>query len=224
MKDLVILGTGGNAYDTLDIIDEINACEPTWKVIGFLDDARERGSQHLGIEILGAVRDAARLEGCYFVNAIGSDQSFQKRPAILASTGLRKERFATLVHPLAGVSPRACLGYGVCVNYGASIAGNVTVGDHVSIGPACVIGHDSVIGDWSMLAPASVVSGFVEVGPSCYIGAQAVIRQRVKVGTQALVGMGAVVLKDVAEDTVVVGNPARFLERVPAGSLSTKRA
>ena len=51
------------------------------------------------------------------------------------------DRFATLVHPSAGVSARARLGRGVCVNYGASVAGNVTIGDHASVGPGCVVGH-----------------------------------------------------------------------------------
>src|SRR5262249_40346184 len=160
-QPLVILGTGGNAYDLLDIIEAINAKTPTWDVVGFLDDAREQGSRHLGIEVLGTLRDATRLEGCLFVNAIGSDQSFRHRPLILAGTGLRTEQFATLVHPAAGVSSRARLGHGVCVNYGVSVAGNVTIGNHVSLGPGCIVGHDSVIEDGTMLAPGAVVSGFV---------------------------------------------------------------
>ena len=213
MKRLVILGTGGNAYDLLDIVEAINALTPTWEVAGFLDDKRERGSRYLGIEVLGTLREAVRQEGSVFVNAIGSDQSFRYRPEILAGTGLRREQFATLVHPAAGVSSRARLGHGVSVNYGVSVAGNVTIGDHVLLGPACVVGHDSVIEDFTMLAPASVVSGFVQVGVASYIGASAVLRQRVRVGARALIGMGAVVLKDVAEGTVVVGNPARPLER-----------
>src|SRR5262249_22778119 len=124
-----------------------------------------------------------------------------------AGTGLRREQFATLVHPAAGVSSRARLGHGVSINYGVSVAGNVTIGDHVSLGAACVVGHDSVIEAFTMLDPAPVVICLVHVGDA------AVRRQRVRVGARALIGMGAVVLKDVVEGTVVVGNPARPLER-----------
>jgi sugar O-acyltransferase (sialic acid O-acetyltransferase NeuD family) len=223
MRPLVILGTAGNAYDVLDVVEAINAREPTWQVEGFLDDSRAPGSPHLGLKVLGPLSSAARFEGCFFINAIGSDRSYRQRPQLVGGLGLRREQFATLVHPLASVSTRARLGCGACVGYGVSVAGNVSIGDHVWLGPASVVGHDSEIGEHSMLAPAACVSGFVQVGTACYIGARAVIRGRVSIGEKALVGMGAVVVRDVAAGTTVVGNPARLLERRAAAPLISAR-
>jgi sugar O-acyltransferase (sialic acid O-acetyltransferase NeuD family) len=216
-QTLVILGTGGSAYDILDIIEAINAITPTWRVAGFLDDTRPAGSQHLGIEILGRLRDAPRFAEHQFINVIGSDTSYRRRPEIVASTGLKADQFATLVHPAASVSARAQLGRGVYAAYGVSVAGGVVVGDHASLLPGCIVGHDSVIDDSALLAPGAVVSGFVHLGRACYIGAHSVIRQRLEVGERALVGMGAVVIRDVAAATTVVGNPARVLKKVAAG-------
>lgn len=210
---LVIIGLGGGAHDILDVVEAINRESPVWDVIGFLDDDREPGSRHLGVEVIGSLSEAGWLTGCLFINAIGSDRTFRSRPGIIARTGLPTDRFATLIHPQAAVSPRAHLARGVLVNAGASVAGNVSVGDQVSIGPGCVIGHDSVIQPFAMLAPRSVVSGFCHVGLASYVGAGAILRQKVVVGSEALVGMGAVVLHDVAARAVVVGNPARVLER-----------
>lgn len=218
MRPLVIVGTAGNAFDVLDVVDAINARQPTWNVVGFLDDSREPGSLHLGLEVLGPLSCAPRLGDCAFVNAIGSDRSYRKRPHLVASLGLHRERFATLVHPLASVSSRAQIGAGVCVHFGGSVAGGVSVGEHVWLGPGSVVGHDTVIGDHSMLAPGAIVSGFVSVGAACYVGSQAVIRGRVRIGEKALIGMGAVVLRDVSAGTIVVGNPARVLERCLGGS------
>ena len=212
-RRLIILGTGGNAHDILDIVEALNANRPTWNLVGFLDDVREPGSRFFGVEVLGRLGEASKFENCCFVNAIGSDLSYRRRPLIIEATGLRREQFATLVHPAAWVSPRARMGRDVCINAGASVAGNATIGDHASIGPTCVVGHDSVIEEYSMLAPGSIVSGFVRVGTASYIGAGAMIRQRVQVGSGALVGLGAVVVKDVVEDTVVIGNPAKVLQR-----------
>ena len=96
---LVILGTGEARFDLLDIVEAINSIEPTWDPIGFLDDSKPTGGQHLGLEILGRLRDAPKFTDCVFVNTIGSDKSFRERPAILASTGLSLDRFGTLVHP-----------------------------------------------------------------------------------------------------------------------------
>ncbi len=215
-RPLVILGTGGSAYDLLDIVEAINAVQPTptWKPIGFLDDARPAGTRHLGLEVLGTLRDASRFAECAFVNVIGSDKSFRHLPEILASTGLALDRFATLVHPASAVSSRARLGRGVVINPGVVIGGGVLIGDHVMLCPGCILGHESSIGDYSILAPGAVISGLVRLDPVCYVGATAVIRQKLRIGTRSLIGMGAVVVRDVEPGATLVGNPARPLRRV----------
>ena len=213
LQPLVILGTGGSAFDLLDIVEAINAIKPTWVPIGFLDDARPPGSQHLCLEVLGPLREALKFRECAFVNTIGSDKSYRRRPELLAATGLRVDRFATLLHPATSVSSRARLGHGVVVNPGVVIGGGVSIGDHVMLCPGCIVGHESSIGAYSILAPGAVISGLVDVEPSCYIGARAVIRQRLRIGTGALIGMGAVVVRDVPSESCVVGNPAQPLHR-----------
>jgi sugar O-acyltransferase (sialic acid O-acetyltransferase NeuD family) len=222
-RPLVIIGTGGSACDVMDIVDAINAGQPAWRLAGFLDDAHPAGSPHAGLTVLGGVADASRLvesesdlRDALFVNVIGSDKTFARRRIIVERTGLPLERFATLVHPLASVSPRAQLGRGVSVNYGVSIAGRVTIGNHVWLGPGSIVGHDTVIEDHALLAPGAVVSGHVLIGGSCYIGAGAHIRHQLVVGAAALVGMSAVVVKDVPPGAVVVGNPAGELTRSAA--------
>lgn len=212
---LVILGAGGTAHDALDVVEAINAAgpAPAWRPIGFLDDTREPGSRHLGLEILGRLADALRFGDCTFLNVIGSDRSFRRRPEILAATGLPAGRFATLVHPAASVSARAHLGRGVLVNHGVSVGGGAAIGDHATLCPGCVVGHDAAIGEYTILAPGAIVSGHVRLGRNCYIGAGAVVRQGLEVGDRALVGMGSVVVSEVAADRTVVGNPARPLER-----------
>jgi len=210
---IIILGTGGNAYDLLDTIEAINAVRSQWEIAGFLDDAHPPGAGFEGFRILGPLSEAPRFNDCSFINAIGSYANHRRRPEILTRTGLALERFATLVHPQAGVSRRAKLGRGVYVNYGSSIAGAVAIGDHVAISPGCIVGHDSVLEDYAIIAPGAVISGFVSVGRASYVGARAVIRQQLRVGTEALVGMGAVVTRDVPAGATVVGNPARLIER-----------
>ena len=217
MKQLVIMGTGGNAYDVLDVVEAMNARTPTWDVAGFLDDARPTGSEHAGLPVLGTISEARRwADRCWFVNAIGSDRSYLRRPDIIAAAGVPAEQYATLVHPLAAVSSRARLGRGVLVNGGVSVAGAVTVGDQVAIGPGSIVGHDSVIEAYSMLAPGAIISGFVHIGRCCYMGAGSTIKQRLVIGEGALVGMGAVVTRDVEAGTTVVGCPAR-----PIGAMTS---
>lgn len=213
-RPLIILGTGGNALDILDLVEAgPGSGAAPWRVAGFLDDARRVSEQVAGLPVLGRLGDARCLAetGAAFVNAIGSDASHRERLRIIAGTGLEPGHFATLVHAGAAVSPRAVLGPGTCIHHGASIGGNVVIGAHVTIGPGAIVGHDTAISDGAVLAPACVVSGFVRLGRSCYVGAGSALRQRIAVGDRALVGIGAVVLRDVPAGATVVGNPARTL-------------
>ncbi len=208
-RPLMIIGTGGSSYDLLDLVEAINAQQPTWEPIGFLDDERPIGSKHLELEIKGRLQDAPAFKSCSFISVIGSDRSFRRLPEILGSTGLPPERFATLVHPGASVSSRARLGRGVIVNPGVVVGGGVVIGDHSMLCPGSVVGHEAAIGDHSILAPGAIVSGLVHVEAVCYVGAGAVIRQKLRIGTRSLVGMGAVVVNDVEPGSTLVGNPAR---------------
>jgi len=212
-QPLIILGTGGGAHDVMDTVEAINALRPTWRIVGFLDDARPAGGIHLDLPVLGRLCDAVEFPGHRFINVIGSDRSYLRRPEILASTGLPPDRFATRVHPQASVSSRARLGHGVHVAFGASVGGGVVVGDQAALCPGCIIGHDTVVGDYAMVGPGAVVSGFVHLGRNTYVGAHAVIRQSLRVGERTLVGMGAVVIHETPKGSTVVGNPARALLR-----------
>jgi sugar O-acyltransferase (sialic acid O-acetyltransferase NeuD family) len=208
MHSVVVIGSGGNALDVMDVVDALNLAGRDWEVRGFLDDARAAGTTHVGLPVLGRIEDAGRYNDASFINAIGSDKTFRLRPAIVARTGLSRERFATLVHPTASVSKRALLGQGTCVNHGVSIGGGAVVGDHVYLGVGCIIGHDAVIEDYAVIAPGAIISGFTRIGQGSYIGAGAIIKQTKQVGAGAIVGMGAVVCKSVPAGAIWVGNPA----------------
>jgi sugar O-acyltransferase (sialic acid O-acetyltransferase NeuD family) len=76
--------------------------------------------------------------------------------------------------------------------------------------------HDCVIGDYVTFAPGVKCNGNVRIEDHVYIGAGAIIRQGkpdqpLVIGKGAIVGMGAVVTRDVPAGTTVVGNPAKAI-------------
>ena len=206
MRDVIILGTGGNCVD----IAEAVALRSDMRVIGYLDDdASRHGEEILGVKVLGALADAARFSDAYFVNGIGSPKSFRHKPSIIARTTMPLGRFATVVHPGAVVSASAELAAGVVVLGHATVCARAKVCEHSILLPQAVLSHDAILGAYGTMATAAVLSGNVTTGARCYLGARSGVREGVSIADDVLVGMGAVVLRDVAAGQTVVGCPAR---------------
>lgn len=214
MKNIVILGTGGNCIDILDTLLDINTAQDglVYECIGFLDDKPELQNQSFhGVKVLGPLEKAKELNNCSFVFGIGSISNFWKRRDILTKTRIEGERFETIIHPTASVSRMAVVGQGTVVFQNVTITSNATIGKHVYVLPNSVISHDDVIGDFTCIAGGVNVSGGVHIGQGCYLGTNSAVRDGVTIGNHCLIGMGSVVLKDVPENNVVIGNPAKFL-------------
>ncbi len=128
------------------------------------------------------------------------------------------------VKPLSLVSKNAIVYECNSVGVGAVICANVILTSNVEIGDYChlnlfsYVAHDCKVGDYVTFAPRVCCNGNVHIKDHAYIGTNAVLKQGTEtkpliIGEGAVVGMGAVVTKDVEPYTTVVGNPARPLQR-----------
>lgn len=215
IKNIIILGVGGNCIDILDTINEINSMEYQYKVIGFLDDnVNKWGKKYYSVEVLGGLEKARSFKNTYFVNGIGSPNNFWKKESILAKTGVSTDLFETIIHPAASVSKLSTIGKGTVVLQNTSIATNVKIGNHVIILPNCVISHDDVIEDYVSIASSVTIAGNVLIKESSYIGAGSAIIGNIIIEKNVLLGMSSVVLRNVTENSVYIGHPAKFLRKV----------
>ena len=71
------------------------------------------------------------------------------------------------------------------------------------------IGHDVVIGNGCEICTGTIVGGYAQIADGVKLKLGVTVRNRMKIGKNALVGLGGVVVKDVNAEVVVVGNPAR---------------
>ena len=215
MTPLVLVGTGGFARETAEVVHAVNERRPTWDLCGFVDDDPDlTGTCVDGLPVLGPVDLVHRLPDARVVVCTGHPGNYFSRRRIVERLGLPEDRFATLVHPAAVVPRSARLGPGTVVLANAVATTAVRVGAHVAVMPAVVLTHDDVVGDYATLGAGAALAGGVTVGEGAYLGAGVMVREGRTVGPWALVGMGAVVTADVPTRQVWAGVPARFLRDV----------
>lgn len=100
------------------------------------------------------------------------------------------------------------LGKGLNIMHGVIIQPEVSIGDGTLINAGVLIHHQCNIGSFCEICPGVVITGNVEIGSNTLIGAGAIILPKIIIGDNVKIGAGAVVIKDVKDNSTVIGNPA----------------
>lgn len=147
---------------------------------------------------------------------------------IAVGNGADREAMATKVganaEPLTLLAPQTLIFDCNIIETGSVFCPNTMVTSNAKIGKffQCniygYVAHDCVIGDFVTFAPGVRCNGRVHIDDYAYIGTNAIIREGtsvkpLRIGKGAVVGMGAVVTKDVPDGATVIGNPARLMEK-----------
>lgn len=210
MRKLVLVGVGGFGREVAWLVERINQQEPTWELLGFVDDNPQlQGKVIGGYPVLG---DCAWLqaqdESIFACCTIGS-----ARVRALVIEKLPGRKFATLVDPSVLMSDRVQIGEGCIACAGTILTVDISLGRHVIVNWDCTIGHDAVLEDFVTLYPSVNISGNTVLGRGVEMGTGSQIIQGLTVSAGAIVGAGAVVVKDIKEAGTYVGAPARKLQR-----------
>lgn len=207
-KKLCVVGTGGFGRETLLVfIDSIAGSGLNYEdhAVFMVADEDHKESELLRIPVIKQSEFDPELYGV--VIGIGDPQVRKKVVNQLPD----ETTYVSLVHPSVVMSEWVELGEGSVITAGTIITCNIKIGKHAHLNLHTTIGHDCIIGDYFTTAPGAKISGICTFGECVYFGTSACVKQGVTIVDDVVIGMGGVVIKDIEESGVYVGNPLRSL-------------
>jgi sugar O-acyltransferase (sialic acid O-acetyltransferase NeuD family) len=211
IKDLVIFGAGNFGREVTELVNDINKDKKQWNLLGYIDETIEKqGAMINKYRVLGNFDWLEQNSGFNLWTVCAVANPKDKFCIINKLAGLNV-KFANLIHPVAKLSKTVQLGIGNIICWNTFLSTDTRIGNHVALNPGCGIGHDTVIEDYSTLYWEVTLSGNVKINEGCEIGTKAVVIPKKVVGKWSVLGAGAVVVKDIPDNSIAVGVPAKTI-------------
>jgi sugar O-acyltransferase (sialic acid O-acetyltransferase NeuD family) len=205
-RDVVLVGYSGHGYVVADIAiaSHMNLRYYTDKSKIFKNPF---DLSYLGFE--GNLDYKFWDKDCSYILGIGDNLIRRKTADLLIS---KEVTLLNVTHPSASISTKVQFGIGNFISRNVSVNALVKIGDICILNTGCIIEHECVIGNAVHIAPGAVIAGNVNIGDASFVGANSVIKQGINIGKNVIVGAGSTVLKNISDNQVWVGNPARRLK------------
>lgn len=200
---LGIYGAGGVGREARDIAELLGL----WDETVFIDDIAGEGLLH-GLKRMPYEKFCRcyNPEATEIIVAVGEPEH---KIALYHKVKHAGYLLTKLVHPMACISPSAVLGEGVIVKMGSFISCDTVIEANTSIEIGCMIAHDCVIQESSQISSGVSLGGGSMVGTGVFIGMNACVKEKTKIGSHSIIGMGSIVLRDIPENVIAWGNPAK---------------
>jgi len=202
-----IYGAGGLGIETMDILVD-SLSESNSKDVALLFLVDEPAVSTINGYPVVAWRDCD--PNANVTIAVGEPEI----RAILANKCIDKGlKLRSVVSPKAYISPSAILSDGVVVAPFASVQAGAVLAYNVSVNTHACIGHHSNIMEHVVISSQVNLGGNSTVGAKSYLGMGALVKEQIKIGSGTILGMGSVAYKDIPDEVIAVGNPARPAKR-----------
>ena len=212
MKKLILIGGGGHCKV---VMEALSLCRE-FTVAGIVDKKEKVGKKVSGVLIIGEdglLEEYFKKRIRHCLVTVGSIACMDLRIKLFNRAKRIGFSLPSIVHPRAIVSKSASIGEGSYIGAGAVINPGVMIGDNCIINTGSIVEHDCVIAAHVHIAPGVAMSGGVRIGEGTHIGTGSSVKQYVNIGKNVVVGVGSVVVGDIADNLVVCGNPCRVMKK-----------
>ncbi len=209
---IYILGAGATARETLNFYKNAGRFE---EVGGFIEEnCKKKEIKIQGKSIFDASSIATLPKDSIFIGAMGSP----KRKRWIEEIEKKGFKFDTLIHPSAIVGDSVNINKGCIIYPGVILTCDIKIGRHSIINIGTTINHDSTIGDFVSVGPGVNIPGNVIIGNGCWISVGVKIINKITIGQCSFIGAGAVVTKDIPDNVLAVGVPAKPIRNLDESS------
>jgi sugar O-acyltransferase (sialic acid O-acetyltransferase NeuD family) len=210
---MLIIGAKGFAKEVLEVLHHLNLLND----LCFYDDVNTRIPEKLfgQFPILKTIQEAEvyfKTVDNKFTIGIGNPVLRKKIFEKFVALG---GKLTSTISPLASIgSFDVHIGYGTNVLSGAVFSNNTKIGMGSIVYYNSIITHDCVIGDFVEISPSVTILGRSEIGSYAQVGSNATILPDIKIGKNVIIGAGSVVTKDIPDNCLAVGIPAKVIKEL----------
>lgn len=202
----VIVGARGHGKVILDILKQKQ------DIIGFIDDDPTlHGSFVEGIPVIGSFSMLSEMlsEIDAGIVAIGDNRI---RSSIFEKMRILDINMISALHPRSIIAGNVRIGRGTTIAAGAIVNPGSEIGADCIINTGATVDHDNLIGSHVHISPGVNLAGNVSIGEYSHIGIGAAVINGINIGKNVTIGAGAAVIRDIPDNTVAVGVPAKVIK------------
>jgi sugar O-acyltransferase (sialic acid O-acetyltransferase NeuD family) len=205
-KKYICFGSSGIAQMLFDgysngvYKDEFDIC------FFYVDKEYKKEDTFNGIPVITSLDHIKNIEEYYFSVGV-LDIRLRKKFIRLAESKNMKP--LTIIDPSVNIGRNVKIGKGSIVHVNSIIEGGTTIGEYCIIGSLTRIGHNTTIGNHCQISSLTSIGGFNTIGDNVLINTSCATIENLNITSGAILGMGAVVFKDVPKGSIMIGNPAR---------------
>jgi len=209
MKNIVLIGGGSHCKSVIEIIEE----SKSFKISGISDLKEKIGTNILDYKISIVDKELEKVYPKTKHAFITHGKNLKLRKKIFETASKIGFCFPKIVSSHSFCSKYCKISDGTIIMKGAIANSSSEIGKNCIINSGAIIEHDCKIGDHVHISPGAVISGNAKIGNVTHVGTNATVIDGIQIGNNSIIGAGAVIVKDVPDNSVVVGNPGREIKK-----------